>query len=92
MATQIEFTKNGGDYVCALSDGTSATKGIVHLALSEPNQIVSVWGGAASMPPMVVTTLQTPYGTGLVFELDFPEGVSVILRSSKPVINGIWIE
>lgn len=86
--TAIEFTKADGDYVCALS----GTKGIVHLALSEPNQIVSVQVGVTGMPPMVVSTLSTPYGLGLVFEIDFPESVGVTLRTSKPVTNGIWIE
>ena len=43
------------------------------------------------MPPMVAGTLQTPYGTGLVFEIDFPDGVDVTLRTSKPVTEGVWI-
>lgn len=41
--------------------------------------------------PMVVQTLQTPYGKGLVFELDFPDGVGVTLRTSKPVKQAIWL-
>lgn len=90
--TQIEFEKSGSDYVCALSNGTSATKGVVHLALSEPNQIVVVEAGAASMPPMVVRSLQTPYGLGMVFEIDFPQGIAVTLLTSKPVTDGLWIE
>ena len=65
--------------------------GVIHLALSEPNQIVSVEAGASGLPPMVVQTLQTPYGLGLVFELDFPAGIGVTLRTSKPVTEGVWI-
>ena len=64
--------------------------GEIHLALSEPNQIVSVQAGVPGMPPMVVETLQTPYGLGLVFEFDFPEGIDVKLSTSKPVTYGIW--
>lgn len=90
--TQIEFEKSGSDYVCALSDGTSATKGVVHLALSEPNQIVVVEAGAASMPPMAVRQLQTPYGLGMVFEIDFPQSIAVKLLTPKPVTSGLWIE
>lgn len=85
--TAIEFTKTGGDYVCALT----GTKGVVHLALSEPNQIVSVEGGVSGLPPMVMGLVSTPYGNGVVFELDFPEGIEVTLRTSKPVTNGVWI-
>lgn len=47
--------------------------------------------GVSGMPPMVVRTLQTPYGRGLVFELDIPEGIDVTLRTSKPVTEAVWI-
>lgn len=66
--------------------------GVIHLALSEPNQIVSVVAGVSGLPPMVVQTLQTPYGLGLVFELDFPNGIGVTLRTSKPVTEAVWIK
>lgn len=89
--TAISFTQSGGDYVCALADYGSKMSGVVHLALSEPNQVVSVEAGASGMPPMVVETLSTPYGLGLVFEIDFPDGVGVTLRTSKPVTEGAWI-
>lgn len=89
--TAIEFTKTGGDYVCALTDYGTAMIGTIHLALSEPNQIVSVEAGAAGLPPMCVQTLQTPYGLGLVFALDFPDGIGVTLRTSKPVTEAAWI-
>lgn len=85
--TAIEFTKVDGDYVCALA----GTKGVVHLALSEPNQIVSVEGGVSGLPSMVMGLVSTPYGNGVVFEIDFPEGIEVLLRTSKPVTNGVWI-
>lgn len=65
--------------------------GVIHLALSEPNQAVSNSAAVSDLPPMCVQTLQTPYGLGLVFELEFPEGVSVTLSSSKPVTEGAWI-
>lgn len=47
--------------------------------------------GVSGMPPMVIRTLQTPYGKGLVFELDLPEGLSVTIRTSKPVTAAVWI-
>lgn len=89
--TAIEFTKVGSGYICQLSDYQANMGGVIHLALSEPNQIVSVEAGASGLPPMVVQTLQTPYGRGLVFELDFPAGIGVTLRTSKPVTEGAWI-
>ena len=64
---------------------------MISLSLSEPNQIVSVLAYTPGMPPMVVQTLQTPYGIGLVFEIDFPEGVGVTLKSAKPVNEAVWI-
>lgn len=88
--TTIEFTKVDSDYVCELTD-YNAKNGEVSLALSEPNQIVSVLAGPQGMPAMVVQTLQTPYGLGLMFEIDFPEGIGVTLRTSKPVISGVWL-
>lgn len=89
--TAIEFTKAGDGYICQLSDYQAKMGGVIHLALSEPNQIVSVWAGASGMPPMVVGTFQTPYGLGIVFGLDFPDGVVVTLRSSKPVTEAVWM-
>lgn len=89
--TNIEFKLVGGDYVCQLTDYQSKMGGVISLALSEPNQIVSVSASVGEMPPMVAGTLQTPYGTGLVFEIDFPDGVDVTLRTSKPVTEGVWI-
>ena len=89
--TDIKFQQVDGDYICQLTDYQSKMRGVISLALSEPNQTVSVCAFTLGMPPMVVRTLQTPYGSGLVFELDFPEGVGVMLRSSKPVIAGVWI-
>lgn len=90
--TAIEFTKDGGDYVCYLTDYQSFMGGgVIHLSLSEPDQTVAVEAGAAGLPAMVVQTLQTPYGKGLVFELDFPTGIGVTLRTAKPVTEGVWI-
>lgn len=89
--TAIEFTKTGSDYVCQLTDYQTNMSGVIHLALSEPNQIVAVEVGAAGLPPMVMQTLQTPYGLGVVFGLDIPDGIGVTLRTSKPVTEAVWI-
>lgn len=90
--TEIEFTKVGNDFICQLTEYQTNMGGVIHLALSEPNQIVSVVAGVSGLPPMVVQTLQTPYGLGLVFELDFPNGIGVTLRTSKPVTEAVWIK
>lgn len=92
-STSIQFQKVSDNYVCQLSDyQTTKRGGVIHLALSEPNQIVVVSAGADGMPPMVVQTLSTPpYGLGLVFELDFPDGIDVTLSTTKPVTQGVWI-
>lgn len=89
-STSLEFTQDNGEYVCALPTAT-AISGVVHLALSEPNQNVTVWVGAPDMPPMVVDVISTPFGLGLVFELDFPEGINATLRTGKPVTSAVWI-
>lgn len=89
-STTLTFTQSNGEYVCTLPT-TAAVSGVAHLALSEPNQNVTVWAGAPDMPPMVADVLNTPYSLGLVFELDFPQGVNVTLRTGKPVTSAVWI-
>lgn len=91
-STEIKFKKVGNDYVCKLNEYSEKTTGTVHLHMTEPNQKLIVGVGAPDMPVMTVKILQAPPdGYGLVFEIDFPEGLNVRLCSTKPVTKGIWI-
>lgn len=89
-STTLTFTQDDGDYVYTFPT-SAAVSGVAHLALSNPNQNVVVWAGAPDMPPMVADVLSTSFGLGLVFELNFPEGIVVTLRTTEPVTSAVWI-
>lgn len=90
--TEIEFKKEGSGWICQLADYQAKMGGVISLALSGANQIVTVEATVEGMPPMVAQNLSTPYGSGLIFEIDFPAGVSVTLRTAKEVTKATWIQ
>lgn len=90
MATEkLSFEKKGLHYVCVLSE--SQTRGVVQVELAGSG-IVSVSAGLPGMSPTAVRTVENPYGTSVIFEVDFPEGVTVVLRTSVPVVEALWMQ
>lgn len=89
--TVIEQTEGTiEDTITVMADNYFSASGDCKYVPSLPKNTVLDFGKWERYP-MVVQVLQTPYGKGLVFELDFPDGVGVTLRTSKPVKQAIWI-
>lgn len=86
--TELTFEKIGTQQVCKINDYTLG--GVIQVQL-DGNAIVSASANIPGMPPSVVGIFENPYGNSVIFSLDIPDGLEVILKTSSTVIAAKWI-
>lgn len=83
--TELAFTQEGTQYKCSVGQ----TKGIVQVEFQWGGAILSVSANLPSMKQSVISTLQNPYSTSIIFELNVEDGLEVTLTTSKPVVKAL---
>lgn len=81
MATKLNFTKDGSQYVCELNPAVPIT---VHVQTVEKKDF-TVYGFISPMKP--VALFASSIYDNIIFQVDVPDGVTVRMVSQSAVID-----
>lgn len=90
VATEIQFSKQGNEYVCKITAGESLG-GVIELTQTQRG-LVTVYANVEGMPLVYLRTYDNPYGTSVLFAIDLPDGLEVTIKSQTEVTSAVWMQ
>lgn len=86
MATKLNFTKEGSRWICEM---TPSVPFVAQVQMKEKKDF-TVYGFIGDMPP--VALYATSLYDNIIFQVDVPDGVTVLMVTSSEVLNAQVVE